>query len=119
MLQETMHELHKKTGQVELSAANLRKKGFSYTWCQWISQLSQGGNVGIKVNDQLEDYFQTSERGSSTFDRRWLRPTFCRLYRITSLLQYYHTIMLKTLIDGSHHKKYKSHQAVREADVLA
>jgi hypothetical protein len=34
-------------------------KGFSDTWCKWIEHFTQGGNVGIKVNDQQCAYFQT------------------------------------------------------------
>jgi hypothetical protein len=34
-------------------------KGFSETWCKWIEHFTQGGNVGIKVNDQQGAYFQT------------------------------------------------------------
>jgi len=31
----------------------LRMKGFSQKWCSWIQSFVQGGNVGIKVNDQM------------------------------------------------------------------
>jgi len=31
----------------------LRIKGFSYVWCKWIEAFTEGGNVGIKVNDQI------------------------------------------------------------------
>jgi hypothetical protein len=34
-------------------------KGFSETWCKWIENFTQGGYVGIKVNDQQGAYFQT------------------------------------------------------------
>ena len=34
-------------------------KGFLETWCQWIKQYTQGGNVGVKINDQQGAYFQT------------------------------------------------------------
>ncbi|WVZ75277.1 LOW QUALITY PROTEIN: hypothetical protein U9M48_023349 [Paspalum notatum var. saurae] len=33
----------------------LRMKGFSPLWCTW------GGNVGVKVNDQIGSYFQTQK----------------------------------------------------------
>ena len=39
----------------------LRMKGFSPTWCNWIKAFVQGGNVGIKVNDQVGAYFQTKK----------------------------------------------------------
>ena len=37
----------------------LRMKGFSEQWCNSIKHFTQGGNVGIKVNDQQGAYFQT------------------------------------------------------------
>ena len=40
----------------------LRMKGFSQTWCSWIQTFVQGGNVGIKVNDQVGSYLQTKKR---------------------------------------------------------
>jgi hypothetical protein len=36
-------------------------KGFSQRWCEWIRLFTQGGNVNIKVNDQLGPYFQTKK----------------------------------------------------------
>ena len=36
-------------------------KGFSQQWCTWVEQFTQGGNVNIKVNDQLGSYFQTKK----------------------------------------------------------
>ena len=36
-------------------------KGFSQKWCSWVKQFTQGGNVNIKVNDQLGSYFQTKK----------------------------------------------------------
>jgi hypothetical protein len=36
-------------------------KGFSHKWCSWVQQFTQGGNVNIKVNDQLGSYFQTKK----------------------------------------------------------
>jgi len=37
-------------------------KGFSQKWCSWVKHFTQGGNVNIKVNDQLGPYFQTKKR---------------------------------------------------------
>ena len=34
-------------------------KGFSFKWCEWIASFIQGGHVGIKVNDQIGNNFQT------------------------------------------------------------
>ena len=34
-------------------------KGFSHQWCELVQKFTQGGNVNIKVNDQLGSYFQT------------------------------------------------------------
>jgi len=39
----------------------LRMKGFSQKWCEWVQSFTQGGNVNIKVNDQLGSYFQTKK----------------------------------------------------------
>jgi hypothetical protein len=39
----------------------LRTKGFSQKWCEWVQNFTQGGNVNIKVNDQLGSYFQTKK----------------------------------------------------------
>jgi hypothetical protein len=36
-------------------------KGFSPIWCNWVQTFVKGGNVGIKVNDQLGPYFQTKK----------------------------------------------------------
>ena len=33
-------------------------KGFHPTWCDWVKAYVQGGNVGIKINDQVGPYFQ-------------------------------------------------------------
>jgi hypothetical protein len=75
ILHETIHELHtKKQDRViikidfekaydkvkcEFLQQTLRMKGFFDTWCKWIEHFTQGGNVGIKVNDQQSAYFQT------------------------------------------------------------
>ena len=37
----------------------LRMKGFSPTWCEWISKVMSGGSVAVKVNDNVGHYFQT------------------------------------------------------------
>jgi hypothetical protein len=36
-------------------------KGFSETWCQWIEAMTQNGHVGIKINDQTGENFQTEK----------------------------------------------------------
>nr|ABA94402.1 retrotransposon protein, putative, unclassified [Oryza sativa Japonica Group] len=41
------------------SGQTLRMKGFSPKWCEWIASFIQGGHVGIKVNDQTGNNFQT------------------------------------------------------------
>jgi hypothetical protein len=33
-------------------------KGFSQTWCEWISKIMSRGSVAIKVNDNVGHYFQ-------------------------------------------------------------
>jgi hypothetical protein len=35
-------------------------KGFAPEWCEWIVQFVQGCSVGIKVNDDIDHYFQTT-----------------------------------------------------------
>jgi hypothetical protein len=77
ILHETIHELHskKKDGVIfkidfkkvydkvkwSFLQQTLRMKGFSEKWCQWIQSFTEGGNVNIKVNDQLCSYFQTKK----------------------------------------------------------
>ena len=39
----------------------LRMKGFSEEWCAWIRYFVTGGNVAIKVNDDVGRYFQTKK----------------------------------------------------------
>ena len=34
-------------------------KGFSPTWCEWISKVISRGSVAVKVNDNIDHYFQT------------------------------------------------------------
>jgi hypothetical protein len=36
-------------------------KGFSHTWCQWIESITQKGQVGIKINDQIGNTFETKK----------------------------------------------------------
>jgi hypothetical protein len=74
ILHETIHELHRKNSSVifkidfekaydkvkwSFVQQTLRMKGFSHKWCQWIASFIQGGHVGIKVNDQVGNNFQT------------------------------------------------------------
>ena len=40
---------------------SLRMKGFDPKWCEWVKFFVEGGNVGIKVNDQVGSYFQTKK----------------------------------------------------------
>jgi len=39
---------------------SLRMKGFDPKWCEWV-KFFVGGNLGIKVNDQVGPYFQTKK----------------------------------------------------------
>jgi hypothetical protein len=39
-------------------------KGFSPTWCDWISKVISRVSVAVKVNDNVSHYFQT---------RNWVR----------------------------------------------
>jgi hypothetical protein len=36
-------------------------KGFLFQWCSWIDTVIQGGHVGIKINDQVGQNFQTKK----------------------------------------------------------
>jgi len=36
-------------------------KGFDPKWREWVKCFVEGGNVGIKVNDQVGSYFQTKK----------------------------------------------------------
>ena len=36
-------------------------KGFSQNWCQWVDSFMRGGQVGIKINDQVGQDFQTKK----------------------------------------------------------
>jgi len=69
VLHKTLHELHmkKQDGIIfkidfeksydkvkwDFLQQTLRMKGFSVVWCKWIEAFTKGGNVGIKVNDQI------------------------------------------------------------------
>jgi hypothetical protein len=75
ILNETIHELHKKNMdgvifKIDFEKAydkvkwqflqqTLRMKGFSQQWCHWISKMVEGESVRIKVNDDLGNNFQT------------------------------------------------------------
>jgi hypothetical protein len=77
ILHETIHELSSKKQdgiifKIDFEKAydnvkwsilqqSLRMKGFSKKWCDWVQHFTQGGNVNIKVNDQLGSYFQTKK----------------------------------------------------------
>ena len=39
----------------------LRMKGFSSTWCEWISKVMSRWSVAVKFNDNLGHYFQTKK----------------------------------------------------------
>jgi retron-type reverse transcriptase len=36
-------------------------KGFSPTWCEWISKVMSRESVAVKVNENLGHYFQTKK----------------------------------------------------------
>jgi hypothetical protein len=36
-------------------------KGFDPIWCDWIKKFVQGGSVGIRVNEDIDHYFQTKK----------------------------------------------------------
>jgi hypothetical protein len=38
---------------------SLRMKGFYPKWCKWVHEFVSKGSVGIRVNDAIEDNFQT------------------------------------------------------------
>ena len=70
----TIHELHRKKQdgvilKLDFEKAHdklkwpfiqqvLRMKGFSSTWCEWISKVISRGSVAVKVNDNTGHYFQ-------------------------------------------------------------
>jgi mannosylglycoprotein endo-beta-mannosidase len=75
ILHETIHELHSKKQdgvifKIDFEKAydkvkwsflqqTLRMKEFSQKWCTWVEKFMHGGNVNIKINDQLGSYSQT------------------------------------------------------------
>jgi hypothetical protein len=75
ILHETIHELHKKKKngvilKLDFKKAydkvnwsfvqqTLRMKVFPLTWCKWIEDVMSRGSVGIKVNEEVGQYFQT------------------------------------------------------------
>jgi hypothetical protein len=77
ILHEMIHELHRKKQsglmlKLDFEKANdkvkwpfihqvLRMKGFSGKWCNWIDQIVSGGNVSVKINDDLGHFFQTKK----------------------------------------------------------
>jgi hypothetical protein len=77
VLHETIHELHRKKHSRVIFKIDFEKtydkvkwsfvwkvlemKGFSNQWCQWIDSIMEGGHVGIKINDQVEQNFQTKK----------------------------------------------------------
>ena len=77
ILHEIIHEMHRKKLNGVLFKIDFEKaydkvkwsflqqtlcmKRFSETWCNWIKTFVQGGNVGIKINDQMGPFFQTQK----------------------------------------------------------
>jgi hypothetical protein len=77
VLYVTIHELHRKKQSGVIFKIDFEKaydkvkwpfvrqvlemKGFSNTWCQWMQSTIQGGHVGIKINDQVGNNFQTKK----------------------------------------------------------
>jgi hypothetical protein len=75
VLHETIHELHRKKQDGVILKLDFEKaydklkwpfiqqvfrmKGFSPTWCEWISKVMSKGSVAVKVNENLGHYFQT------------------------------------------------------------
>jgi hypothetical protein len=75
VLHETIHKLHRKKQSRVIFKIDFEKaydkvkwpfvrqvlemKGFSNKWCQWVDSIIQGGHVGIKINDQVGQNFQT------------------------------------------------------------
>jgi len=37
----------------------LKMKGFPDKWCDWVMETMRGGNVGVRVNDEIGPYFKT------------------------------------------------------------
>jgi hypothetical protein len=77
ILDETMHEMHRKKqnglipkidfekayDKIRLSflQQTLRMKGFSLERCKWAASFMEGGHVGIKINDEVRNNFQTKK----------------------------------------------------------
>jgi hypothetical protein len=77
ILHETIHELHRKKldgvllkidfekayDKVEWPFLQqvMRMKGFDSKWCKWVEEFVRRGSVGIKVNDDIDHYFQTQK----------------------------------------------------------
>jgi hypothetical protein len=75
VLHETIHEMHRKNDlilKIDFEKAynkinwpfvqqTLRMKGFLPKWCQWIVSFMEGGHVGVKVNDQVGENFETKK----------------------------------------------------------
>jgi uncharacterized protein (DUF952 family) len=75
VLHETIHELHRKKidgvlfkidfekvydkVKWEFLQQTLRMKGFSHKWCDLVTKFVEGGSVGIRVDDDIDHYFQT------------------------------------------------------------
>jgi hypothetical protein len=69
LLHETIHELQRKIQdgivlKLDFEKAydkikwpfiqqDLRMKGFSSTWCEWISKVMSRGSVAVKVNNNI------------------------------------------------------------------
>lgn len=77
ILHETIHEIHRKRRdgvilKLDFEKAydkvdwrflqqTLKMKGFSPKWCEWIDMIVRGGSVAVKVNEDMENFFQTKE----------------------------------------------------------
>jgi hypothetical protein len=51
-------------------------KGFDPKWCRWIQEFITRGNVEIRVNDDIDHYFQTVFRNMSLFFK--LGKDYCK-----------------------------------------
>lgn len=77
VLHETIHEFHSKKPDgvilmVDIKKAYdkvkwsfvqqaLRMKGFNPAWRQRVQTMVQGGSVGVKVNNDIDHFFQTQK----------------------------------------------------------
>jgi hypothetical protein len=77
VLHETIHKLHRKKQSGLIFKIGFEKaydkvrwpfvrkvvemKGFCSKRCKWIDAIIQGGHVGIKINDQVGQNFQTKK----------------------------------------------------------